>query len=249
MLEPGLVQVHVHCAHHLLEGHPPHAPYEAGASQGPFIDGRRNGVESRGLQLRYMERDGYPAEVCLVDRLVRGFEEQGYPPPPAHRAAYWGATHHGAEGPLVRLRQVPVPCDVDVDVRLGQAEVGATGLARLHLPQVARLDIVAAGRQGMLWQEPQVPLEVGPLVGVIPYSVPMPLERWRLKYRADSVSLGFEERLAVQRDLGGIPWGAAAAPLDLPPLLRGALEVLGFLRAPEGPALNPPEALLTLGLP
>ena len=62
------------------------------------------------------------------------FEEQGYPPSPAHRAAYRGATHHGAEGPLVRLRQVLVPSDIDANVRLGQAEVRATCLARLHLP-------------------------------------------------------------------------------------------------------------------
>ena len=120
-----MVQLHVHYAHHLLERHPPHAPYEAGTPQGPPIDGRRHGVESRGLQLRYVGGDSYPPEVCLPDWLVRVFEEQGNPPPPAHSAADRGATHHGSEGPLVCLRQVPVPCDVDADVCFGQAEVGA----------------------------------------------------------------------------------------------------------------------------
>ena len=134
VLKFGLVQLHVHCAYHLLEGYPPHAPYEARPPQGPLIDGHCNGVESGGVQLRYVGGDGYPPEVCLLDRLVRMFEEQGYPPSPAHRAAYRGATHHGAEGPLVRLRQVLVPSDINANVRLGQAEVRATCLARLHLP-------------------------------------------------------------------------------------------------------------------
>ena len=147
-----------------------------------------------------MGGDGYPPEDCLLDRLVRVFEEQGYPHSPAHRAAYWGATHHGAEGPLICLRQVPVPSDVDADVRLGQQEVGATGLARLHVPEVARLDIVATGRRGMLWQEPQVPLEMGPPLGVVPYPVAMARGPLAAKLQGVQCLPGVEERLAVQRD-------------------------------------------------
>ena len=47
------------------------------------------------------------------------FKGQGNPPPPAHRAADWGAAHHGAQSLLVRLRQVSVPGDIDADVRFG----------------------------------------------------------------------------------------------------------------------------------
>ena len=116
--------------------------------QGPLIDGRRHGVEGCGLQLGDVGGYGYPPEVRLLDRLVRVLQEQGNPSSPAHRAAHRGAAHDVAKGYLVRLRQVPVPGDIDVDVRLGQAEVGAAGFTRLHLPEVARLDIVATGRRG-----------------------------------------------------------------------------------------------------
>ena len=228
---------------------PSHAPYEAGAPQGPFIDGRRHGVESRGLQLRHVEGYSYPPEVCFPDWLVRVLEEQGDPSPPAHYAADRGATHHGAQGPLVRLRQVPVPCDVDADVRFGQAEVGTLGFAGLHLPQVAGLDVVAAGQQGMPRQEPQIPLEVGPAVRIVPYPVSKALEPFAAEVQGGQLLHGVEERFDVQRDLGDIPGGGAAASLDLPPLLRGTLEVPGVLRSPEGSAFNLPEALLALGLP
>ena len=103
-----------------------------------------------GSSLETWEEIGYPQEVRLPDRLVRVFQEQGNPPPPSHGAAHRGAAHYGAEGHLVRLRQVPVQGDIDADVRLGQVEVRAAGLTTVHLPEVARLDIVAAGRQGML---------------------------------------------------------------------------------------------------
>ena len=191
----------------------------------------------------------YPLEVCFPDWLVRVLEEQGDPSPPAHRAADRGATHHGAEGPLVRLRQVPVPCDVDADVHFGQAEVGTPGLAGLHLPQVAGLDVFTARQRGMPRQEPQIPLEMGPPVGIIPYPVSMALEPLAAEVQGGQHLPGVEERFAVQWDLRDIPWGAAAAPLDLPPLLRGTLEVSGVLRSPEGSALNLPEAVLALGLP
>ena len=60
---------------------------------------------------------------------------------------------------------------------------------------------------------------------------------------------GVPKRLAVQRDFREIPRGAPTAPLRLPPLLRGAPQVAGLLRAPEGPALDIPKALLALGFP
>ena len=119
MLKSGQVQLHVHRADYLLEGYPPHAPHEAGAPKGPLVDGRRHGIEGRGLEFGDVGGDGYPPEVCLLDRLVRVFQEQGNPPPPAHRAAHWGGAHHGAQGRLVRLRQVSVPGYIDADVRLG----------------------------------------------------------------------------------------------------------------------------------
>ena len=53
---------------------------------------------------------------------------------------------------------------------------GAWVVTVLHLPEVARLDIVAAGRRGMLRQEPQVFLEVGPPVGVVPNRIAIALK-------------------------------------------------------------------------
>ena len=47
MLKLGEVQLHVHRADHLLEGHSPHASYEARAPQGPLVyscDVRRRDV-------------------------------------------------------------------------------------------------------------------------------------------------------------------------------------------------------------
>ena len=110
------------------------------------------------------------------------------------------------------------------------------------------LDIVAAGRRGMLRQEPQVLLEVGPPARVVLYSVAMALEPLAAQVQGGQHLPGTEEHFAVQRDLGDIPRRATAAPLDLLPLLRGALEVSGVLRPSEGPALYPSEALLALGL-
>ena len=114
---------------------------------------------------------------------------------------------------------------------------------------MAGLDVFAAGQRGVPRQEPQVPLEMGPPVWIVPYPVAMALEPLAAEVQGGQRLPGVEERFAVQRDLRDIPWGAAAAPPDLPPLLRDALEVPGVLRSPEGSALNLPEALLALGLP
>ena len=142
---------------------------------------------------------------------------------------------------------MPVLGDVYANVRLGQVEVGAAGFAGLHLPEVARLDIFAPGWRGMSWQELQVSLEMGPPVGVVPYSVAVAVEPHAAQVQGRYRLPGVEERLAIQGDFSDIPRGASAAPLHLLPLLRGALEVSGLLRTPQGPALNPPEALLALG--
>ena len=69
-----------------------------------------------------------------------------------------------------------VPGDVYAEVRLWQAKVRAAGLAGLYLPEVARLDIVYPSRRGMLWQELQVPLEMGPPFGVVSDPVALALE-------------------------------------------------------------------------
>ena len=50
-LKSDEVQLHVHRAHHFLEGHSSHTPYEARGPKGALVDGRRQGVESRWLQL------------------------------------------------------------------------------------------------------------------------------------------------------------------------------------------------------
>ena len=73
VLKRGQVRLHVHRADHLLEGSSPHAPYEAGAPQGPLIDGCRHSVEGRGLELGDVGGDGYPPEIRLLDWLVRVF--------------------------------------------------------------------------------------------------------------------------------------------------------------------------------
>ena len=77
---------------------------------------------------------------------------------------------------MAGLRQVTVLGDVYADVLLWQAEVWAAGLAGLYLLEVARLDIVYPSRRGMLWQELQVPLEMGPPFGVVSAPVAMALE-------------------------------------------------------------------------
>ena len=87
-----------------------------------------------------------------------------------------GAAHDRAQRYLVRLRKVTVPGDVDADVRLWQVEVWAPGLAEFYLPEMARLDIVRPSRQGMLWQELEIWLEMGPPYGVVPDTVAVALE-------------------------------------------------------------------------
>ena len=139
-----------------------------------------------------------------------------------------------------------VPGDVYANVHLWQAEVRAGGLARLYFPEEARLDIVYPSRQGMLWQELQVPLEMGPPFGVVSDPVGVALEPHSARIQGRQGLLGVQERLAVQWDFGDVLRGAPAAPLHFLPLLRGAPEVAGLLYPPEGPALNIPEALLAL---
>ena len=124
-----------------------------------------------------------------------------------HCAAYWEAAHDGAKGHLVGLCQVTVPGDVYADVRLWQAEVRAAGLAGLYIPEVARLDIVYPSRRGMLWQEFQVPLEMGPLLGIIPDSVAVALEPHSARIQGRQGLPGVQARLAVQWDFGDIPRG------------------------------------------
>ena len=114
---------------------------------------------------------------------------------------HWGGAHYGAKGLLVRLRQVLVPGDVDVHARLRRADVGAAGFTRLHLPELARLDICAAGWQGMLRQESRVSLEMGPPVGVVPYSVAVALEPLAAQVHGRQRLPGVVERVAVQGDL------------------------------------------------
>ena len=112
----------MHRAGNFLEGHSPHASHEARAPKGPLVNSRCQGVESHGLQLSDVGGNGDALEVCLLDGLVRLFKEQGDPSTPAHRAAYWGAAHDGAQGYLVRLCEVPVLGYVDGDVCLWQVE-------------------------------------------------------------------------------------------------------------------------------
>ena len=114
--------------------------------------------------------------VSLLNGLVGVLEEEGDLTAPAGCAAYWGDAHDGPKGHLVGLREVMVPKDVHANVRLWQAEVRAAGLAGLYLLEVARLDIVYPSRRGMLWQELQVTLEMGPLVGVVSDLVAVVLE-------------------------------------------------------------------------
>ena len=188
----------------------PACPPRGRGLPGRLIDGRRHGVEGCGLQLGGMWGCGYPPEVRLLDWLVRVIQEQGNPSSPAHRAAHRGVAHDGAKGYLVRLRHVPVPGDIDADVRLGQAEVGAVGFTRLHLPEVARRDIVATGRRGMLRQEPQVSVEVGSPVRVVPNPVAMALEPLAAQVLGTQRLHGVEERLVVQAHFSEIscegPW-------------------------------------------
>ena len=70
VLNLGEVQLHVHRAHHLLEGHSSHASYKARAPQGPLIYSCRQGVEGRGQQLLDVGGDGYALEIRLLDGLV-----------------------------------------------------------------------------------------------------------------------------------------------------------------------------------
>ena len=115
-----------------------------------------------------------------------------------------------------------VPGDVDADVRLGQVEIGAAGFTRLHLPEVARLDIFAAGWRGMLRQEPQVPPEMGPPVGVVPYPVAVAWSLWRLKYRADNVSLGLRSAL-LSKGISEISRGGAGCAVAPPSTAPGCV--------------------------
>ena len=118
MLKLGEVQLHVHCADHLLEGHSSHGSHEARAPQGPLVYSSCHGVEGHGLQLRDVGGDGYGLQVCLLDGRVRVFQEQGDPSPPAYRAAKRGAAHDGAQGHLVYLGQVTASEDVVAEVCL-----------------------------------------------------------------------------------------------------------------------------------
>ena len=100
----------------------------------------------------------------------------------------------------------------------------------------------------MLWQELQVPLEMGPPFGVISDAVAVALEPHSARIRGRQGLPGAQERLVVQWDFGDIPrGGGGAAPLHFPPLLWGAPEVACLMCTPEGAALNIPEALLALG--
>ena len=82
--------------------------------------------------------------------------------------------------------------------------------------------------------------EMGPPYGVVPDTVTVALEPHLA---------GILVRHGLQGDFRDISRGAPAAPLHLPPLLRGVPEVPGLLGSPEGPALDIPEALLALSLP
>ena len=76
-----------------------------------------------------------------------------------------------------------------------------------------------------------------PPFGVVPDAVAVALKPHAAPIQGRQSLPGVQGNLVVQWVFGDIP------------RLRGASEVAGLMCAPEGPALDIPEALLALGLP
>ena len=149
--------------HDFDDGDPWYAAHKVWASQGSFICLRASSrKKSRQGDFRYVRAYSDPPDVILGSRQIDVLNEKDEGSLFPQVAEYCGRFPGFAEVPLVVVRQVPVPGDVDKDVCVVEGEILPPGLSFLHTPQMSGSDIVLQGLNGVLRHGLYVPLVHGP---------------------------------------------------------------------------------------